>query len=232
MVELASISEVCVKAFALKDKGRLVAQCRALLTPYTAVYRTECAKIQTKAQLEAALGQYWHLLHYFPTFLSGLVHSSSSLEVQTYVSKILFQELGEGDCARAHERFFLDALEECDLDVTAITTAPATPATQHLLDVFTAGAGDRLKGIGVLYATEATDLTIVTQLAVAIKRVTGREGLAWEQVHREQEGDHVVCSDSALESFFSQVESEKIQESTGQTAALWARFFESLGEAK
>ncbi|HEY4563805.1 MAG TPA: iron-containing redox enzyme family protein, partial [Thermoanaerobaculia bacterium] len=42
------------------------------------------------------LGQWWHPLHYFPHFLSRTIDQVPMLEMKTAISKILYQELGEG----------------------------------------------------------------------------------------------------------------------------------------
>src|SRR5678809_686441 len=63
----------------------------------------DCGTLSTE-QVVIILGQWFHPLHYFPTFLSRLISVSPKLETQTYVSRILWEELGEGDPRRAHEK--------------------------------------------------------------------------------------------------------------------------------
>src|SRR5688500_12174641 len=63
-----------------------------------------------RAGAERFIGQFWHPSHYFPTFLAGLIAVSPTLEVKTNLSRILWQELGEGDPARAHESIYVDTV--------------------------------------------------------------------------------------------------------------------------
>ena len=61
-------------------------------------------------QVARFLGQWWHPLHFFPTFLSRLVSNLRDIEMKTAVSKILWEELGEGSPDRAHERVYIDTM--------------------------------------------------------------------------------------------------------------------------
>jgi len=65
----------------------------------------------TREQVGAFLGQWWHPLHYFPNFLSRTIDQVPVLEMKTAISKILYQELGEGDPARVHERMYISTME-------------------------------------------------------------------------------------------------------------------------
>src|SRR3978361_1704965 len=62
------------------------------------------------------LGQWWHPLHYFPNFLSRTIDQVPMLEMKTAICKILNQELGEGDPARAHARIYVKAREGAGVD--------------------------------------------------------------------------------------------------------------------
>ena len=69
------------------------------------------------------LGQWWHPLHYFPHFLSRTIDQVPMLEMKTAISKILYQELGEGDPARAHERIYVATMKDVGFDEATVAEA-------------------------------------------------------------------------------------------------------------
>ena len=52
-------------------------------------------------QMAIILGQWFHPLHHFPVFLAEIIAIAPNLSIQTAISKILWQELGEGDPKRS-----------------------------------------------------------------------------------------------------------------------------------
>src|ERR1044072_6983237 len=104
------------------------------------------------------LGQWFHPLHYFPTFLSRLISVSPNLETQTYVSRILWEELGEGDPGRAHEKVYLDTISDGGFAKEQVAGAPPFVATRRLIEGYEQASSDCLSGLGFLYGTEVVDL--------------------------------------------------------------------------
>src|SRR4051794_7769795 len=51
----------------------------------------------SREQVAVVLGQWWHPLHYFPEFLAKLLAVVPTVEMKTAVSRILHEELGEGE---------------------------------------------------------------------------------------------------------------------------------------
>src|SRR5258708_16741236 len=62
------------------------------------------------AGISVILGQWRHPLHYFPVFLSRLVSVAPSVEMQAVISRILWQELGQGDPDLAHEHIYVETI--------------------------------------------------------------------------------------------------------------------------
>jgi hypothetical protein len=91
-------------AFATNITGSLSASERKNeLVTFLKDLKNECGTL-SREQVVIILGQWFHPLHYFPTFLSRLISVSPEIETQTFVSRILWEELGEGDPRRAHEK--------------------------------------------------------------------------------------------------------------------------------
>ena len=53
--------------------------------------KNECGML-SKEQIVIILGQWFHPLHYFPSFLSRSISVSPEIETQTFVSRILWEE--------------------------------------------------------------------------------------------------------------------------------------------
>src|SRR5690242_9950012 len=68
------------------------------------------------------LGQWWHPLHYFPTFLARTI-AVVSLAEKSAISTILHQELGEGDPLRAHESIYVTTMREVGFEREVIMEA-------------------------------------------------------------------------------------------------------------
>src|SRR2546427_5597687 len=87
----------------------------------------------SRGQVATFLGQWWHPLHYFPVFLSRLISISPRVELQTAVSKILYQELGEGDERRAHEVVYVDTMTPLGFSRSEVAAASPLPAASRLV---------------------------------------------------------------------------------------------------
>src|ERR1041385_260031 len=93
----------------------------------------ECGTLSTE-QVVIILGQWFHPLHYFPTFLSRLISVSPQLETQTYVSRILWEELGEGDPRRSHEKFYIETISDGGFAQERVPGSPPLNAPRRLVD--------------------------------------------------------------------------------------------------
>lgn len=174
------------------------------------------------------VGQWWHPMHYLPTFLSRTIASTDSLRVKTAASRILFQELGEGDVARAHESIYISTMQAAGFNLEQITGAAPLATTATLVNGYRDASNKELTGIGYMYATEVADLVMILALGTAVYRAVGPMKLEWVDIHVEQEPDHVYEADSAISSDFSETETAEIV-STAETAwKQWIDFLDSL----
>jgi pyrroloquinoline quinone (PQQ) biosynthesis protein C len=184
-----------------------------------------------KGQVARFLGQWWHPLHFFPTFLSRLVSNLRDLEMKTAVSKILWEELGEGDPARAHERIYVDTMTAVGFAADAVNAAPALPATERLVQRYGEAAGDCWSGLGFLYGTEVADLAMVSGIGVSVRRVTGEKQLPWVTIHAHQEPGHIASAQDAMPLELSELETRRIHDGAREMWSLWIAFFDALDDA-
>src|SRR2546427_8645875 len=108
----------------------------------------------SRGQVGTFLGQWWHPLHYFPVFLSRLISVAPRIELKTAIAKILFQELGEGDAARAHEVVYVNTMTPLGFGRSEVSGAPPFPATARLVAAYAASSAELLAGLGFLYRTQ------------------------------------------------------------------------------
>jgi pyrroloquinoline quinone (PQQ) biosynthesis protein C len=174
------------------------------------------------------LGQWWHPLHYFPNFLSRTIDQVPVLEMKTAICKILNQELGEGDPARAHERIYVTTMEEAGFDRATVAEAPPFEETRRLIQRYEEASAHRLSALGFVYGTEVADLAMVAGIGNAVRRVSGLKDLPWVDIHIQQEPDHVDQAEGALEAGLSAEEAEQVVASAEEMWSLWIAFFDRL----
>jgi len=182
----------------------------------------------TREQVGIFLGQWWHPLHYFPNFLSRTIDQVPILEMKTAICKILNQELGEGNPARAHERIYVTTMEEAGFDRTTVAEAPPFDATRQLVQRYEEASAARLSALGFVYGTEVADLAMVSGIGNAVRRVSGLKDLPWVDIHIQQEPDHVEQANEALEAGFTAAEVNQIVASAEEMWILWTAFFNRL----
>jgi len=174
------------------------------------------------------LGQWFHPLHYFPVFLSRLIAVSKTVEAQTFISKILWQELGQGNPSLAHEKIYIDTMTDAGFDRNTVTSSAALGSTAALVSGYEKASSDYLTGLGFLYGTEVADLAMVSSIGKLVGNCTGQRTLPWVDIHVEQEPDHVETSCKTLMPAFSTAEQSRIVSSAEEMWNLWIAFFAEL----
>ncbi len=203
---------------------------RAELVSYLKDLKNDCGTL-SREQVLVILGQWFHPLHYFPTFLSRLISVTPEIETQTFISRILWQELGEGDPVRAHERIYISTISEGGFASEQVAGAPPTDATAALIAGYEAASHDYLTGLGFLYGTEVVDLPMVATIGELMRRCTGKRNLPWVNIHVAQEPHHVESSNETLKPSFSDAEQQRVIEAAEQMWRLWINFFKAVRQA-
>lgn len=181
-----------------------------------------------KEQVSVFLGQWWHPLHYFPTFLARCVAVLPDIESKSAISLILNQETGCGNAARAHEVVYGDTMERAGFSRDQVTGSAAFPETAQLVAGYERAAAERLSALGFIFATEVTDLMMVSGIGTAVERVTGVRDLEWVRIHVEQEPDHVEEANHATMRAFLPEEEDLIIARAEEMWSLWIAFFDRL----
>ena len=182
----------------------------------------------TREKVGIFLGQWWHPLHFFPTFLSNTIAVAPMLEMKTAISKILYQELGEGSPARAHERIYVTTMEEAGFDAATSSEAPPFEETRRLVQRYGEASKEATSALGFVYGTEVADLAMVAGIGNAVRRVSGMQDLPWVDIHILQEPDHVEQVNEAIEPDFSAAEMDQIVVAAEEMWTLWIAFFDRL----
>ena len=185
----------------------------------------------SREQVVVILGQWFHPLHYFPTFLSRLIAVSPGIETKTFISRILWQELGEGDPHKAHEKIYIETVLDGGFARDGVSDAPPFEATQKLVAGYEKASDGYLPGLGFLYGTEVVDLPMVATIGELMRRCTGKTDLPWVNVHVAQEPDHIESSTETLKPIFTNEQQRHVIENAQLMWALWIGFFNSIKTA-
>ena len=199
------------------------------LVSYLKELKNSCGTL-SREQIALILGQWFHPLHYFPTFLSRLISVTPNIETQTFISRILWEELGEGDPQRAHEKIYKQTMSDGGFTLQEIAGASPHAATQELIAGYETSSTSYLAGLGFLYGTEVVDLPMVSTIGELMRRSTGQHDLPWVNIHVAQEPGHVESSNEALKPSFTAEEQRQIVENAERMWRLWINFFKSIGK--
>jgi pyrroloquinoline quinone (PQQ) biosynthesis protein C len=182
----------------------------------------------TRGQAAAFLGQWWHPLHYFPVFLSRLISVSPKVELQTAISKILYQELGEGDESRAHEVLYITTMTPLGFSRAEVSGTAPLPATARLVAAYAESSANLMAGLGFMYGTEVADLAMVSGIGNAVRRATGATSLPWVDIHVEQEPEHVARANDSLSLDLSEAQEGELLFHAESMWKHWIAFFDEL----
>jgi pyrroloquinoline quinone (PQQ) biosynthesis protein C len=189
----------------------------------------------TKPQVSVFLAQWWHPLHYFPMFLSRLISNVEGLALKTAISKILWQELGEGDVKRAHEEIYISTMTDVGFARAEFVDVAPFESTAKLVKCYEESSASELRGLGFLYGTEVADLAMVSGIGRAVRKATGASRLPWVTIHAQQEPGHVDMANVTLEAghhstsrTFSEKEQREIILGAEEMWSLWIEFFSTL----
>jgi pyrroloquinoline quinone (PQQ) biosynthesis protein C len=182
----------------------------------------------TRSDVAVFLGQWWHPLHYFPDFLSRSIAVVPRLETRTAICAILFQELGEGDPARAHERIYLETMVAAGFSQKEVAEAPPFGPTRNLVQGYERASTEQISALGFVYGTEVADLAMVSGIGAAVRQVSGLKDLPWVDIHVLQEPNHVDKAGDALQPELSSNDFERVVASAEEMWRLWIAFFSEL----
>jgi pyrroloquinoline quinone (PQQ) biosynthesis protein C len=199
------------------------------LVSYLKELKNTCGTL-SREQIALILGQWFHPLHYFPAFLSRLISVTPDIETQTFISRILWEELGEGDPERAHEKIYKQTMSDGGFSLREIAEAPPFTATRELVAGYEAASTGYLSGLGFMYGTEVVDLPMVSTIGELMRRSTGQRNLPWVAIHVAQEPGHVQSSNETLKPSFTADEQCQIVENAERMWRLWINFFQSIGK--
>ncbi len=182
----------------------------------------------TKEQAAILIEQWWHPLHYFPTFLARCVAVLPDIASKSAITRILNQEAGGGIVSQAHEVIYVDSMDKCGFDRDRVTGTAPYPETAALVDGYREASERRESALGFIFATETTDLLMVSSIGKAIERTTGVTDNEWVSIHVEQEPDHVEEANHALLADFSVEQESAVLEAANEMWRLWTAFFNRL----
>ncbi len=182
----------------------------------------------TKEQAAILIEQWWHPLHYFPTFLARCVAVLPDIAAKSAIGRILNQEAGGGHVEKAHEVIYVKSMEKCGFDPARVTGTTPYQETAELVEGYRQATETPEAALGFIFATETTDLLMVSSIGKAIGRTTGVTDNEWVAIHVEQEPDHVEEANHALMNDFSAEQEKAVYDAAEKMWKLWTAFFDRL----
>ncbi|MFD7971071.1 TenA family transcriptional regulator [Streptomyces clavifer] len=179
-------------------------------------------------QVETYLGQWWYPLHYFTTFLARCIAVLPDIESKSAITRILSQEAGAGSAHGAHEVIYARSMEKAGYDREKVTGSAPFPETADLVACYERLSGERFSALGGIYATEVTDLLMVSSIGDAVTRESGTTRNAWVDIHVAQEPDHVEEANHALLDGFSPEDEQTVLKAAEEMWDCWTAFFDRL----
>jgi pyrroloquinoline quinone (PQQ) biosynthesis protein C len=179
-------------------------------------------------QVEVFLGQWWHPLHYFTTFLARCIAQLPDVAAKSAITRILSQEAGVRSAKAAHEVIYANSMEKAGYDRDIVTGSAPFPETAALVDCYARCSRTHLGALGGIFATEVTDLLMVSAIGAAVRRESGTASNAWVDIHVQQEPDHVEEANNALLSGFSAEQEETVLAAARDMWRSWTAFFDRL----
>ena len=150
------------------------------------------------------------------------------IESKSAITHILNQETGNGRAIRAHENIYGDSIEFAGFDRAVVTGSAPFEETAGLVAGYAKASAERCSALGFIYATEVTDLLIVSSIGTAVDRSIGVTENKWVAIHFAQEPDHVAEAGKTILDGFSVEEEDRIIEAANEMWRLWNRFFQRL----
>jgi pyrroloquinoline quinone (PQQ) biosynthesis protein C len=184
----------------------------------------------TREQAALLLEQWWHPLHYFPTFLARCVSVLPDIASKSAITRILNQETGGGVVGRAHEVIYVKSMDKCGFDPARVAGTAPYEETAALVAGYESASTVRESALGSIYATETTDLLMVSSIGTAIARTTGVTENKWVTIHVAQEPDHVDQAKVALLSDLTPDEGNAVVAAAEELWRLWTGFFDRLSQ--
>lgn len=182
----------------------------------------------TREQAVILIEQWWHPLHYFPEFLARCVAVLPDIESKSAIARILDTETGEGAAVRAHEVVYLDSMRRCGFDPGEISGSAPYQETAALVEGYRKATQTWESALGFIFATETTDLLMVSSIGKAIERTTGVADNEWVAIHVSQEPDHVEEANHALLAGSTRDEEKAVLAASDDMWRLWTAFFDRL----
>ena len=145
----------------------------------------------SREALQLYAAQYYRHVEAFPKHLRVL-----AARTEGPVRNVILENLAEEEApARPHPKLWRDFAEAVGVSEDDITSCPALPGTQAVVETFREIVGDRTvaEAVVALYAYEAQVPEIATTKIAGLKKyygVTSREGLAYFEVHEEADKLH------------------------------------------
>jgi len=176
----------------------------------------------TREALQLYASQYYRHVEAFPKHLRVL-----AARTEGPIRNIILENLAEEENpTRPHPKLWRDFAATLGVDEDDITSCPALPGTQAVVETFREIVGDRsvVEAVAALYAYESQVPEIATSKIAGLRNfygVTSSKGLAYFTLHEEADKIHRAAWRGWLEQYAHGDEDEILATTHQALDALW-----------
>jgi pyrroloquinoline quinone (PQQ) biosynthesis protein C len=185
-----------------QDMRRLVLEHGAVNNVYLTRFRT--GNVTDKELREFAI-EFYNFARFFPRILVAQLVNTEDEHVAEELTKVLYSELGDGQCRHRHELLYRDFLRSAGVDVHEAMTRPMLPSTRRYIEGMEHlySDGNHAKALGASFGLENMAITMWDHLIPGLAHLKDSRypemDITYFTFHRELESTHEEAMEHAVE---------------------------------
>jgi pyrroloquinoline-quinone synthase len=185
-----------------QEMRRLVLGHGAINNVYLTRFRT--GTVTDKELREFAI-EFYNFARFFPRILVAQLVNTEDEQVAEELTKVLYSELGDGQCRHRHELLYRDFLRSAGVDVHEAMTRPMLPSTRRYIEGMEHlySDGNHTKALGASFGLENMAITMWDHLIPGLTHLKNTRypqmDITYFTFHRELESTHEEAMEHAVE---------------------------------
>ncbi|HKT33427.1 MAG TPA: iron-containing redox enzyme family protein [Nitrospira sp.] len=185
-----------------QDMRQLVLRHGAINNVYLTRFRT--GNVADKEFREFAI-EFYNFARFFPRILVAQLVNTEDEQVAEELTKVLYSELGDGQCRHRHELLYRDFLRSAGVDIHEAMTQPMLPSTRSYIEGMEHlySDGNHAKALGASFGLENMAITMWDHLIPGLTHLKNTRypqvDLTYFTFHRELEITHEEAMEHAVE---------------------------------
>jgi pyrroloquinoline-quinone synthase len=185
-----------------EDMRQLVLRHGAINNVYLTRFRT--GNVADKEFREFAI-EFYNFARFFPRILVAQLVNTEDERVAEELTKVLYSELGDGECRHRHELLYRDFLRSAAVDIHEAMTRPMLPSTRSYIEGMEHlySDGNHAKALGASFGLENMAITMWDHLIPGLTYLKNTRypqmDITYFTFHRDLEITHEEAMEHAVE---------------------------------